>query len=820
MIRLPAALLLAAIALAVPAAAPAAPTPDSALLARAVLPANTFSPGPISGTLLGTAPINGVQLPFADQPVQGFSAALPAGDGRYMVMPDNGYGSIENSADFDLRVYTILPNLETQFGGPGTIKVLSHIELHDPDHEIPFAIVNAFTHRRVLTGSDFDIESLQRAHDGTLWFGDEFGPFLIHTDADGRVLHAPYPLPDPDHPGQELRAPQNPFSEESSTLRVMDALRADAQHHGDTHTPVVSPDANLLDDGDPTDDDSFRINPPAGSGLKPASDDIMNVASLHSAGFKVVPYTIDDPAQMTKLLKLGVDGEISDRPDLLYQAIKNFDANNDGTPGDYLNPDGTVNPAKFDFEAHRGGRNLRPENTLPSMEVGLDNLANTLETDQGITRDGVPVLSHDPYIDTGKCRHADGTPYAFADEVLIKNLTLHQLQTQFICDGVIRTGTPQTNDRSQSPVAVAFAQHEGLIDPYVDPTTQQLFDFVNFYVDWFKTGPGKNDPRATVLWQNASRVRFNIETKINPRSDTDDHGNRFDRRTIGPEPFTRIVAGVIEANHMQDRADVQSFDFRTLRIVHREFPNLLTVALWGDFPKFADPTVAGSDDGTNLQPQAGEANTRWLAGLFWPYRHTAQENPFRVQTSGGFEGMAITPNGKTLIPMLEKPVAGQPTTRTQAFEFNIKTGGYTGNRWFYPYEPQGTSIGDFQLADATHGLVIERDNFQGPQAGFKALEDVTLGAPGTVMAKRQAANLLDIADPHLISLPSLPGDVGLGNPFSFPFVTIEDIVIESNREVTVLNDNNYPFSVGRHFGAGQPDDNELIRLRLGQPIVP
>ena len=50
---------------------------------------------------------------------------------------------------------------------------------------------------------------------------------------------------------------------------------------------------------------------------------------------------------------------------------------------------------------------------------------------------------------------------------------------------------------------------------------------------------------------------------------------------------------VIEKNGMQDRADVQSFDFRTLRVVHKEFPNLQTVALWGDFPKFADPSVSG-----------------------------------------------------------------------------------------------------------------------------------------------------------------------------------------------------------------------------------
>jgi hypothetical protein len=57
---------------------------------------------------------------------------------------------------------------------------------------------------RLLTGGDFDIESVREAPDGTLWFGDEFGPFLIHTDATGRVLEAPYPLPG-------VQSPQNPF---------------------------------------------------------------------------------------------------------------------------------------------------------------------------------------------------------------------------------------------------------------------------------------------------------------------------------------------------------------------------------------------------------------------------------------------------------------------------------------------------------------------------------------------------------------------------------------------------------------------------------
>ncbi|WP_051324678.1 esterase-like activity of phytase family protein [Candidatus Solirubrobacter pratensis] len=784
---------------AVPATAGAATSAQ--LEGRAVLPAATFADGPPSGALLGSAPVNGVPVPFSGQPVQGFSGAIPAGDGRYWVMEDNGYGQIENSADFNLRVYLMKPSFETAVGGPGTVKVQRFIELHDPAHKVPFAIVHNWTSDRVLTGADFDIESIQRAPDGTLWFGDEFGPFLIHTDETGKVLHAPYPLPDPDHPGQELRAAQNPYSEESSTLRVMNALRGDAQAHGDAKAPIVSPDANLLADNDATTFEPTRKTPPPG--LKAASSELMSVSSLHAAGFKVVPYTVDDPVKMDKLIKLGVDGLISDRPDLAHQV-----AVQDG-----------VDLTTFDVEGHRGGRDLRPENTLPAMEAGLDNLVTTLETDNHLTKDGVPVLSHDPYVDTGKCRLADGKPYTFGDEVLIKTLTLEQLQSKYICDGIIRTGTPQSNDRKLSPVAVAFAKKQQLADPYVDPTTQQLFDFVDFYVTYYKTGAGKDTPGATEKWQNAEKVHFNIETKLNPRSGRDYHNNVYTDRTPDHRTIERAVTGVIESNDMAARSDIQSFDFDTLRDTYQDHPDLATVALWGDDPVFAGNASTGeSGDGTNLQPEGKESNTRWLAGLYWPYRHTADENPFRVQTSGGFEGMAITADGKDLRPMLEKPEAGATQNRSPVFDFNLKTEGYTRARWWYPYDPTGVSVGDYQLFDGKYGLAIERDNSQGDLNGFKALEQVKFGKPGTVLSKTEAADLMHIDDRSGISLPALPGDVGLGHPFAFPFQTIEDVVFLDNRTVLVINDNNFPFSIGRHPGSGKPDDDEFIVLELPQAI--
>lgn len=37
------------------------------------------------------------------------------------------------------------------------------------------------------------------------------------------------------------------------------------------------------------------------------------------------------------------------------------------------------------------------------------------------------------------------------------------------------------------------------------------------------------------------------------------------------------------------------------------------------------------------------------------------------------------------------------------------------------------------------------------------------------------------------------------------------------RHLVVVNDNNYPFSVGRHLGTGRTDD-DLIEVALGQPL--
>ena len=84
--------------------------------------------------------------------------------------------------------------------------------------------------------------------------------------------------------------------------------------------------------------------------------------------------------------------------------------------------------------------------------------------------------------------------------------------------------------------------------------------------------------------------------------------------------------------------------------------------------------------------------------------------------------------------------------------------------------------------------------------------------------KELVVDLLRISDPHRISEPGQAGDVGIGRNFAFPFQTIEDILFFDRKHIGVLNDNNFPFSVGRHVGSGQPDDEEFIIIKLDRPL--
>ena len=208
---------------------------------------------------------------------------------------------------------------------------------------------------------------------------------------------------------------------------------------------------------------------------------------------------------------------------------------------------------------------------------------------------------------------------------------------------------------------------------------------------------------------------------------------------------------------------------------------------------------------------------------------------FADARSKGFEGMAIAPDGSKLYALLEGPLWKEDATfETSAGhqalrigEFDIAKQAWTGRFWLYPFADGGESIGDFNLIDATTGLVIERDNgvgtadkacaagqpkpdcFDNPaklKRVYKIeMTDANVGGP---VRKIGYIDLMNIRDPN--NKKRQGGGAGF---LDFPFVTIENVDVIDAKHIIVANDNNLPFSAGRL--PNKADDNEFVLLEVG-----
>jgi glycerophosphoryl diester phosphodiesterase len=190
--------------------------------------------------------------------------------------------------------------------------------------------------------------------------------------------------------------------------------------------------------------------------------------------------------------------------------------------------------AAFDLQGHRGARGHAPENTLAGFERALGMGVTTLELDVGVTRDGVVVIHHDRALNPDLARGPDGG-WIGAPAPLIHSLSFDELRRYDV--GRLRPG---------SEYARRFP-HQRPVD-------------------------GARIPRLSELLERTKKlaVRFNIETKIAPDAP---------HETPAPEPFARALIGEIRSAGVQERASIQSFDWRTLKVVEREAPEIATVYL-------------------------------------------------------------------------------------------------------------------------------------------------------------------------------------------------------------------------------------------------
>ena len=231
----------------------------------------------------------------------------------------------------------------------------------------------------------------------------------------------------------------------------------------------------------------------------------------------------------------------------------------------------------FDLEAHRGGRALLPENTLPAFANALSMGVDTLELDVGITADGEVVVSHERGLNPDLARDATGTYVTPPGTPLVK-LQLAEVRTYDV--GQIRPA---------STYARQFPDQRALPGTRI-PTLKELF--------------------ALVRRSGNTSVRFNIETKIDP--------NRPDE-TLDPQAFVARLLGLIETEGFADRVMIQSFDWRTLLLVRQQAPKIPTVYL--TLQRGLAPTVAL------------DKATSWTAG-FSPADHGGSL-PRTIRAAGG-----------------------------------------------------------------------------------------------------------------------------------------------------------------------------------------
>jgi glycerophosphoryl diester phosphodiesterase len=296
--------------------------------------------------------------------------------------------------------------------------------------------------------------------------------------------------------------------------------------------------------------------------LSPLSQNLTDplIAAAKQQGLLVVPWTVNDTATMGSLIDRGVDGIISDYPDRLRQVVASRGLR---LPRSYASP--------FDVEGHRGARAHRPENTLPAFQYALDRGVTTLELDTGVTKDGVLVISHNRAINGTHCHDTapafPGDPqFPYAGK-LIKDLTLAQIKT-------LDCGFTDPDFPRQVRV------------PAQMPTLQELFAYVKAHA--------------------AYPVRFNIETKISPLVDD----------TVSYDVFTRKLVEAIRANGLEDRAMIQSFDWRTIMLAKRLDPHIETVALvW----QYSAPDCKSLADECSLEAVVGDPSVKspWTNGIDW-----------------------------------------------------------------------------------------------------------------------------------------------------------------------------------------------------------
>jgi hypothetical protein len=743
--------------------------PGVTLTGFASLPADSFADGPSSGSAVAN-PTNGRSTPFAKQPIQGFSAVQVADANSFYFMPDNGYGAKGNSADFLLRIYKVDPSFRgAEPNGDGSVNVQSFIQLSDPNKKIPFKIVNESTGDRLLTGADFDIESFNIAADGTLWFGEEFGPYVLHTDATGKVLEAPIPTPNAPklntlsgkapivigHRGASGDRPEHTLASYQLAIeRGADFIEPDL---------VVTKDGVLIARHEPDITGTTDVASRAEFANRKTTKMLDGVAVT---GWFAEDFTLAEIKTLRAVERLSFRGHTFDGVfqiptlDEIIALVKQTEKDTGKKIGIY--PE-TKHPTYF---ADKG---------FNTSQLLVDNLVKNQFTD--------PSRIYIQSFEVGnlKALHDTIMPKAGIDIPLIQLLDADDVRD----DGSLIEIQPYD-----------FVGKNTLT--YADLRTPAGLKDVATYADGI--GPWK-------------RMIVSVKTVDNNGDGKPDDLNN-DGTINDADKITTAPTSLIQDAHSAGLL-VHPYTFRneTRYLASdyggnpenelKQFINLGVDGFFDDFPGTGDLVRDRITAPFVRSPQNPDVSTGTQ-----PY--SGDDIVSNLGRSNGFEGMAISLDKKTLYPLLEGTVFGDPVNALRVYKFDVASSQFQGLLGYYRKEDPANSIGDFTVINQNEYLVIERDNGQGPTAKFKKIFKVDLSQKDKdgYFAKEEVVDLLNVKDPNDLNKDG-------STQFVFPFQTIESVVVLDANTILVANDNNYPFSIGRPPAI---DNNEIIQLTLDKPL--
>ena len=759
----------------------------SKLVGYGELNADTFAPGPSSGNFIET---DNRPTPFNSQPVQGFSGVQYIDGESYWFLADNGYGTKDNSADFLLRIYKVDPNFSTETNGSGDAQWTDLIQLSDPDNLVPFEIVNEGTSDRILTGADFDPESIVLADDGTIWIGEEFGPYLLHFNGEGELIDSPIATPN--------IANINTLNEEAPEVIAHRGASGSRPEHT---LSEMGPAAYNLG----VDQEADFIEPD----LVPTKDGVL--IARHENALASVETDEDGEPVRDENGDFVIKEATTNVAELPFFSDRLTTKEIDGKEiTGWFSEDFTLSEIKI-LRAKERIPEIRPQNTFYDYLYEIPTLSEIIEyveAEEEATGKQIniyPETKHPTYfegidLDTSEILIDTLVANDFTDpeRVIIQSFeinNLKRLDETIMPEAGVDIPLVQLIESSGAPYDQVV---EGSGITYDDMVTPKgLEDIAEYAVG---IGPSKNRviPLNTV-----------DENGDGEADDINGDGQISDADRFAEEPTT-----LIDDAHNQGLT-VDPFTFRSDDFYlpasyenpqeeYEAFFRLGTDGYFSDFPAQARTAVERATGDEVLSPQ----NPKVLTG-------NAAAN---LDSSGGFEGLGYSPDRATLYPMLEKTVFGDPEGALRIYEFDVASQSFADElAGYYQLEDPNYFIGDLTPINDNEFLVIERDGGQGETAEFKKIYKIDLADKDAndYISKELVVDLLNIEDPNDLN------DDG-ETTFDFPFETIENVIVLDKNTILVANDNNYPFSTGRDpnpdIDPAIIDNNEIILLELPESL--